>query len=388
MKMRSIKFLWILFGLLLLTASPVRADFDMEKLIMKVGSSEGKETEEDLYCYTDWHIKDVNLELTNKFSWPRNNVNYSKINLKTYFEDYDQLHFKIDYQWNDRYRILVPEIDYDFTLGKNLTFRIDYKYQTRSPVSDEDRINKYAMETGIVKMKYERDAWNYFLKLLRTQKGYPNNQVKDYDKNQLDQEIAWRITPDFKLGLSYFEAAGYFPDNINLDYWKSEMGIEGEYRINNQRQIFGYYSVREEEKGLVPYLTRKNLKAKIRSKPLRDLDVNFRVGLADIDYYTELPYSDPDEFILEDEDLKSRFEKNAVVESCWKLRQYNLTFEAGLFWVDKQYDSSRAASVERSGLYTTIGWNPGKFGIKLELAPEGNVWRGSGFYQLKMEYGF
>ncbi|NLW45802.1 MAG: TonB-dependent receptor [Firmicutes bacterium] len=386
--MRSSVFLWILFGLLFLTTFPVRADCDVEKLIMKVGSSEGKEVEEDLYCYTDWQINNVILKLTNKFSWPQNKVNYSKVYLKTYLEDYDQLQFKIDYQWNDYYRILVPEINYDYTMGKNFIFKLNYQNQNRNPVLDEKQNLKYTRETGTVKMGYGKEAWQYSLKFSQTTKGYPNDQVNDYDQNQLNQELAWRITPNFKLGLSYFEATKYYPDNINLDSWKSEMGIEGEYRINNQWQVFGSYSAKEEEKGLVPYLTGQNLKAKVKSKPLRDLDVSFQVGLADLDFHAELPYKDPDQFLSKDEDLKSRVEKNALVKSCWKYRKSNLTIEAGLFWVDKQYDSPQIAGVERNGLYTTIGWNPGKFGIQLELAPEGNVWRKNGFYQLKMEYGF
>lgn len=388
--MRLVLFVWILFGLLLMITFPVRADFDIDKLTTKVGSVDGKEIEEDLYCYIDWQIQKLVLELTNRLSWPENNLNYSKFNIKVYLEDYQQLKLDMDYQWNERYRIFSPELNYKFTLWKDLIIKLGYENQTRTPVLEEEREKRYALETKLISMEYEKKVWNYMFRLSQTGKDCPDDEGEVYDKNQLDQKLTWRVGSNLKVILSYFEATTYYPYDINIakDSWKSETGIKGEYQINDQWQVISSFSIREEEKGLAPYLEKKNVKFEAKNEPIRDLDIRFKINSVNIDYYSELPYIDPDEILSEDDDQKSRVEKSAVLECRSKYRKFNITTEAGFFWASKQYHSSQVKDFESNGLYATLCWNPGKFGIELEIAPEGNVWRRNGFYQLKMEYCF
>lgn len=388
--MRLVLLVWILFGLILVFAFPVRADFNIDKLTMKVGAVDGKGIEEDLYCYIDWQIEKLVLELTNRLSWPENNINYSKFNVKAYLEDYRQLKLDLDYQWNERYRIFSPELNYRFTLWKDLMIKLGYENQTRTPVLEEERDKRYTLEKKIIGMEYEKKTWNYTCKLSQTGKDYPDDEGKAYDKTQLDQKLTWRVRPNLKVILDYFEATTYYPYDINIakDDWRSETGIKGEYQINDQWQVTGSFSVREEEKGLIPYLEKKNVKVEVKTEPIRDLDIRFKANSGDIDYYSEIPYFDPDGILLEDDDQKSRVEKSAVLECRFKYRKFNITTEAGFFWASKQYHSPQVKDFESNGLYAGLCWNPGKFGIELEIAPEGNVRRRNGFYQLKMEYCF
>ena len=112
--MRSFKILWILFGLLIGCALPAKADFSFDKITLKIDWTPGETVEKDVYCYSDWEIKDLKLDLTNRFSWPENSDNYSKFNIKAGLENLKQLELALDYQWNQRYRIFTPEIAYDF----------------------------------------------------------------------------------------------------------------------------------------------------------------------------------------------------------------------------------------------------------------------------------
>ncbi len=388
--MRSFLFFWILFGILIMINIPVEAEFYFDKLTMKVDAGEGKELEKDLYCYSDWQIKNFMMEVTNKFSWPENVDNYSKLNVKAYFEDLQQIKLNLDYQWNERYRFFSPEISSSFKLGRVLTVGFDYETNTRNSVSNDNRELEYLTEIGSVKMKLDKNNWIYSLKLTQTQKSYPADEVKNYTKNQLDQELIWRMGANLNLLLSYFEATGYYPHdiNINQDYWKTETGIEGEYRFNAQWEMSGSFSAREEEKGLTPYLARQNVKVKLKNKPIRDLDVNFQISSADIDYYSNIPYTDPDGILLEEDDQNSRVENKAALECCLNYRKIKLTVQAGLFLVTKAYNSSEVEDYEGKGLYTTICWNPGNIGLELEIAPEGNLSRSNGFYQLRCVYNF
>lgn len=388
--MRLFLFFWIFFGLLIIITIPVRAEFQFDKITMKLDSTEGEEIEKDLYCYSDWKLKHFNLDLTNKFSWPENNENFSKFNVKAGFENYKQLKLNLDYQWNERYRILSPEINYYFELGRELTIGLEYETDTRNPVLDKDQELKYCQEIGTVIMELDKDKWSYDLKLTQAQKDYPDDELKNYIKNQLNHEFAWRIQPNLKLQFSFDEATGYYPYDIeiNQDYWRSEAGIGGEYRFNNQWQIEGAFSAKEAEKGLAPYLAQQYLEVKLKNKPTKDVTINLRVSSTEFDYYSEIPYIDPDEITLEDEDQKSRDEYKVVLECQSQLKKFKLVFESGLFWVKKDYNSTLVEDFKREGFYASLRWNPGKIGLELEMAPDGNHWRTNGFYQLKVEYTF
>lgn len=388
--MRSFIFFWILFGLLNFAIVPARAEFIIDKLMMKIGSIEEQEIEEDLYCSYEWQIKKIIMDMVNRLSWPRDDQNYSRFNLTTYHEDYQQLKLKIDSQWNERYRIFSPEIEYYFKLWRDLKIGFDYKTQTRTPVSEEDQDKRFFMENGTIKIILDKKDWEYLLKLSQTQKCYPNDKRKDYTKNQLDQKLAWRIGSDLKLMLSYFEATGYYPEDINIsqDCWKSEIEIEGEYHVNDQWQVSGSYGDREEERGLIPYLSRKDIKGKIKFEPSRNIDIVFQVGSVNIDYYSKIPYIDPDGILLEEDDQKSREEKNATLKCRSVYRKVNLTVDTGFYWLSKNYKSAQVDDFDDRGLFATLYWNPGKIKWELEIAPEGNLWRRNGFYQLKVEYCF
>lgn len=388
--MRSLIVFGIFFGLLSFITVSVRAEFNIDKLTMKIGSAEEKEVEEDLYCYYEWQIKKLIIDMVSKFSWPKNNLNYSKLNFTTYLEDYRQLRFKSDYQWNERYRVFSPEINYYFKLGQDLKIGFDYKNQTRTPVLDEDREKRFSMGKGTVNLKLDKKDWEYLLELSQTQKGYPEDKPKNYTKNQLDHELAWRMGSDLKVKLSYFEATGHYPDDINIrqDFWKTETGIEGEYQFNDQWRVSGSYSDREEEKGLIPYLSKRGLIGKIKFEPYRNIDIHCQLRSADIQYYNEKPYIDPDGILFEEVDKKSRNEKSANLKCSSEYRKLNLTVETGFYWLSKSYQSPQVDDFDDHGLYATLCWNSGKIGLELEIAPEGNLWRRNGFYQLKAEYFF
>lgn len=387
--MRSFKTLWILFGLLVGCAHPARADFSFDKIMMKIHWTPGETVEKDVYCYSDWEIKDFKLDLTNKFSWPENSENFSKFNVKAGLKKLKQLELDLDYQWNQRYRIFAPEIAYDFKFKPGFTLGLEYENESRDPVCEEDLKYEYQMETGTVKIALDKKSWSYDLKLARACKDYPEDQVKNYTKNQLYHDLAWRIHSDFKLNLSYYETTRFYPNDpsISKDYWGSKVGIEGEYSFNDRWQLISSFSVREEERGLAPYLDQNNWELKLKNKPSRDVSIDLRVNTAEIDYYSDTTYFDPDEKDIE-EDLKSRIENKAAVECYWRLKDLNLELEAGLFRIFKDYCSSRVADFEKEGIYTSLRWKFKKVGIELEIAPNGNLSRFSGFYQLKLEYYF
>lgn len=387
--MRSFKILWILFGLLVGCAFPAKADFSFDKIMMKIDWTPGETVEKDIYCYSDWEIKDFKLDLTNKFSWPENNDNYSKFNVKAGLEKLKQLELALDYQWNQRYRIFTPEIAYDFKFKPGFTLGLEYENENRDPVYEKDLKYEYRMETGTVKMALDKKSWSYDLKLARTRKDYPEDQRENYTKNQLSHDLAWRIHADLKLNLSYYESTRFYPNDLSIskDYWGSKVGIEGEYSFNDRWQLINSFSVREEERGLAPYLEQNNWELKLKNKPSRDLSIDLRVRVAEYDFYSDTAYFDPDEKDVE-EDLKSRIENKAALECYWRLKDLNLELEAGLFRISKDYHSSQVADFEKGGIYASLRWKPKKVGVELEIAPNGNLSRFSGFYQLKLEYYF
>ena len=388
--MRLLRSVWILFGLFILTTFPARAEFSVAKLTMKIGHSEGEKIEKDFYCYSDYKFQHLNLDLTNKFSWPENNENFSKFNIKAGFEECKQLDLNLDYQWNGRYRILAPEIAYDFKYKPGLTIRLGYEAENRDPVLDKDWKQKYRMETGTIKMALDKKNWSYDLRFARASKEYPEDEIKDYTKDQLNQDFAWRIQPALKLNFTYYETNRFYPNDttISKDYWSSKAGVKGEYRFNDHWLMTGSFSVKEAERGLVPYLDQQSLELKLKNKPSRDVTIDLRVSSAEIDYYSEIEYLDPDGDGVEEEDQKSRFEDKAALECNWRLKDLNLVVEAGLFRVSKDYCSPQVADCQREGIYTSLLWKPQKIGIELQIAPNGNLWRVDGFYQLKFEYYF
>lgn len=386
--MRQILPLWILFGLFIFITIPARAEFNFDKITVKLDSTEGEAIEKDFYCYSNWKSKYFMLDLTNKFSWPEHNENYSRFNIKAGLKEYKQFKLDLDYQWNERYRILSPEIKYYFELGPDLTIGLEYETETRSPILDIDQELKYCLEIGTVKMELDKDRWSYDLKLAQTGKDYPLDEIKNYTKKQLDHELTWKIQPNLKLNLSYDETTSYYPYNIDQDYWSSEVGIGGEYRFNEHWQLTGNIGGREEERGLTPYLDQRDLKIKLKNKPTKDLAFNLQVGSSQFDYYSEKSYTDPDEISLEDEDLKSRTENKAALECQSQFRKFKLAVELGLYGVYKDYSSTLVEDLKREGLYASLRWNPGKIGVELEMAPDGNFSRVNGFYQLKLEYSF
>ncbi len=286
--MRILIFLWISLGLFILLTLPVTAEFDLDKMTIKIDSTEGKEIEKDFYCYSDWKLKHFRLDLTNKFSWPEHNENYFGFNVKAHFEEYKQLKLNMDYRWNERYRILSPEIKYQFELGPNLTIGLEYENNTRTPVLNEDRNLKYRTDSGSAKMELNKNNWSYDLELAHTRKDYPRDEVKNSTKNQLDQKLSWKVQPNLNLHLSYYETTSYYPYDIEIsqDYWSSEVGIGSEYRFNDRWQMTGAFSAKEVESGLVPYLDQQYLDIKLKNKPTKDVTVNLRIGSKQMDYYS------------------------------------------------------------------------------------------------------
>lgn len=387
--MRPFKILWILFGLLVGFALPAKADFSFDKITMKLDWTPGETVEKDFYCYSDWKIKDFELDLTNKFSWPENSDNFSRFNIKAGLEKYKQLELELDYQWNQRYRIITPEIACDFKFKPGFIIGLEYENESRAPVLEEDLKYEYHMETGTVKMALDKKNWSYDLKLAQSRKDYPEDQSKNYTKNQLNHDLAWRIHSNLKLNFSYYETNRFYPNDLSIskDYWGSKTGIDGEFRLNDRWQLISSFSVREGERGLAPYLDQNNWELKLMNKLSRDLSVDLRVNAAEIDYYSDTAYFDPDEKDAE-EDLKSRLENKVALECYWRLKDLNLELEAGLFWISKDYCSSQVADYEKEGVYTSLRWKSKKVGMELEIAPHGNLSRFSGFYQLKFEYYF
>ncbi len=386
--MRQFLSLWILFGLLTLITIPSRAEFNIEKISMMLDSTEGEAIENDLCCFSNWQFKNFRLELTNKFSWPEHNENYSKFNVKARLEEYEQLKLDLDYQWNQRYRIFSPELNYLLELSPDLTIGLEYGIETRNPIIDKDYKLKSCLEIGTLKMELDKDSWSYGLRYAQSGKEYPSDRIKNYTKKQLNQELAWRIVPNFKVNLSYAEATRYFPYDIDQDYWGSAAGIGGEYRFNERWQLTGTIGGKEDERGLAPYLEQRDLKIKLTNRRTKDLTFNLQAGSAQFDYSSERAYIDPDEISSEDEDLKSRIEKKVGLECNSRLKSLKLTVEGGLFWASKDYRSTLVEDLIREGLYASLRWNPGKIGVELEMAPDGNLWRVNGFYQLKLEYSF
>ncbi|NLY75991.1 MAG: hypothetical protein GX075_11930 [Firmicutes bacterium] len=380
----------IVLGMLLIMNNPVQAEFHLDKAMLKLDSTEGKKLEEDLYFYSSWFNERFRLNFTNKFSWPEHNENYNKFSVKAGFEEIRQLKMNLDYQWNRRYRIPAAKIAYYHNPKAGWGIGIEYQNDNREPVSDEDLKYKYHTETGIVKFDLQKDDWRYDLKLAQTRRDYPGKEVDSYAKNELEQGLAWRFGPNFRLDLSYYETTSYYPNDLTItkDRWSSKQEVGGEYRFSHRWRLTGSFSVQESEKGLLPYLEKQSLEFKLNHKPAKDLNFDLRIRTTEFDFFSEAPYFDPDETPPEDDDRKSRTEGKIALESNLRLRNANLWIETGVFLDKRDYRLASEVDIAREGLYTSISWNPGNIGIELEIAPNGNLWRVNGFYQLKVEYHF
>jgi len=376
--------------MLLTMDSPVQAEFHLDKAMLKFDSTEGKELEEDLYCYSSWISERFRLDFTNKFSWPEHDENYNKFNVKAGFEELPQLKLNLDYQWNRRYRIPAAKIAYYHNPKAGWKVRIEYRSDNREPLLDKDLKYKYYTETGVVKFDLEKEDWSYDNKLAHTRRDYPRQEVNSYTKNELDQGLTWRFGPNFRLDFSYYETASYYPNDLTItkDRWSLKKEVSSEYRFNDQWRLTGSFSAQESEKGLLPYLKKQTLEFKLKHKPAKDLNFDLRVQTAEFNFFSEAPYSDPDEMLPEEEDRKSRAEGKIVLGSDIRLRKANLRIETGLFLDKRDYRLASEVDITREGYYTSISWNPGNIEIELEIAPNGNLGRLNGFYQLKVEYHF
>jgi hypothetical protein len=388
--MRTPAYFWILLGMFIAFTYPAAAEFSFDKIMMKIDSSQGEKAETDFYCYSDWKSGYFKLDLTNKFSWPESNENFSRFNVKADFEKYKQLKMDFDYQWNDRYRILGPTVAYNFKFKSDFVISLEYGTENRDPLLDKDLKLKYHIETGTVKMALDKKNWSYDLKLIRTGKDYPKDQIKNYTRDQLSQRLAWKIQPDLNFRLSYYETSCLYSNvlKISQERWNSKVGLSGDYHINEYWQIIGSFNLKEEEKGLIPYLAQQDWELKLKNKFSQDLTIDLRVKSVKYDYYSDITYFDPDEMEAAEEDRKSRIENKAVVECSWRLKESNLEVETGLFWVFKDYYSFQVSDYKQDGIYTSLLWKPNRVGLGLEIAPNGNLSRTRGFYQLKIEYYF
>lgn len=388
--MRRLIILGILFGLLILITFPVRAEFCVDKILVKLDSTEGEEIEKDLYSYSNWKLKHLKLDFINKFSWPEHNENYFGFNVKIFFEEYKQLKLDLDYDWNERYRILSPEIKYQLELGSYLTIGLEYGNSTRTPVLDKDQKYEYLMNYGSVGMDFTKNNWSYDLKLAQARKDCPLNERESYTKNALEQKLSWKVYPNLKLALSYYETTRYHPYDIKIseDCWSSKTGIGGEYHFNDRWQVTGTFTTKEEEQGLVPYLNQQYREVKLKNKLNRDTTLNLRISSKQLDYYSQITSFGPDGAMPEEEDEKSRVELKGALECQTKLKKWQLTAETGLFMENRDYRSVQVEDINREGLYALLRWNPGKIRLELEMAPDGNLWRVNGFYQLRLEYCF
>lgn len=383
------RWVWLLAVVLLLGDGRKiwAAEFLLEKVTLETKATEDEALRTklrlDAYANWDWIV----MDWTNGLTFPEAAENYHSVGVTWGFPKLPfGLEVDWDYQWDTRYEVTSGGIGYYWKPIKGL--KVQAVLEAGSKAAAIAASERYRNQWDYQKLQgnYDRHHWSFKWRLERTAKDYPEAKYYTSTRYVLEQSVVRTVTPGLKVGLSYQESTGDYPEDTSLtrDYWKEKWSVWTSYRQGRNQRWDGSFSVLTWEKGIdsffEPYQQNQYLTLEYTrwSKLWR---VNARLSGSELNYRSDSVIFDPDEADLE-EDTKSRLEQKLVLEL---IRRFNrLKLETEFFAIVKEYHMGQ--NDRRSGCLAMITWELRRTKIHLTMAPLGNGQSEKRFYELKWEY--
>lgn len=382
--------LWIwlvVLGLILSYCRESRAaEFLLEKVVLEAKTLEEEafrsKVRLDAYAGWEWIV----MDWTNRFTFPETANQYHSLGVAWGFP---KLPFGLEvdwkYQWDTRYEVTSGQLAYYWKPLKGLSLQAALAAGSKAATVAASERYRNQWDYQKLQTGYDRHSWSYKWRLERTAKDYPDAAYYSSTRYDLEQSLIRRVTSGLKLGLTYQESTGDYPEDASLtrDYWKEKWSLWSSYR-RGQNRFDGSYAVLTWDKGIDsffgPYQQNQYLTLEY-TRFGKQWRMKARFSGSELNYSSNRVVFDPDEPEAE-EDTQSRLEQKLAFEV---MRRFNrLKLETELFTIVKDY--RLGPRDRRSGCLTLLTWEWQRTKIHLTLAPLGNSRSGKGFYELKWEY--
>ena len=359
---------------------------ELDKAALVQEWNEGEETQTMLHLNADGDWKQLKLDLTGKFYLAALEDRYSAVAAKLLFPQLtENLVFKMDYAWDDKYKIYGADLLYNWQPFERIKLAFDYQAEERRPELASGC--PYRLNAEGVGLAWEEKPWEYRFKLTRNDKEYylkyPQYTALKY---QLRQEFGWCPLPTMQLQLEYNEDTGDYPAASYKDFWKEEWALKGKHNSDHSKWQYNWeYSKLGWEKGFKHYRDKQQVQFKMNTKVTPATTMILGVNVADLDYYSpDQDYSEPGVYYHPETDLKSRVDSKIGAE--FQLEHKPYSWEIGSFIGNTDYDSDLAADVVRMGIYCTFAWKIHQVKLSLKAAPNGDLSRQDAYYQFEIVY--
>ncbi|HBE79078.1 MAG TPA: hypothetical protein DDW65_15085 [Firmicutes bacterium] len=359
--------------------------FELDKAELGEEWNEGEANQSILRINNSGSWDDLHLKLSGKFYVVPVEDHFSSLNarfvLPNITEDFDM---KVGYDWDDDYQIYSAGMNYNFKPFSKTTLDLGFKMEERQP--EFDRGCPYRFNNETLAFSWEKQPWEYRVKLARNDKEYYRKDPQ-YTclKYELEEDIGWQLRPNVEIQLEYHEDSGKYPAANSTDFWKQEWVIQGKHNIDKKWQYDWEYSKLYWERGYEPY--RDNQKIQFRAHTKLNPAISLVGGWVcrDLHYYSaEQDYSEPGVYFHPETDLKSRVENKLSLELQFKNSPY--VWELGSFIGDFHYKSNPTNDKTRSGIYGSFLWKFKQMELSVKAAPAGDLSTSDAYYQLKIIY--
>jgi hypothetical protein len=285
---------------------------------------------------------------------------------------FQDLKFDLSSQWNDRYRLAGTGFSYQWQPWRGIKTALDYEAGLRMAAPDYDDRYRYHWDRQEFDFGFRFSDFSYGFQLTRHAKEYPEAEYYTSVKYHLSQEIAWEPRPHFKLTLGYDEYTGYYPydESYPRDYWKENWGLRIAAGSPEKWRTTYSFDRLVWIQAYDPYREDRRFAFKLQNPSRSPLRFALKIGIADLAYFSNTIYDDPEEEGEEEEDLNSRWERKLsfVLGRRYEVFQWELEY----FGRTVDYRSSARADLWETGLSTTLEWNWRRYSLQLDIAPWGS----------------
>jgi hypothetical protein len=333
----------------------------------------------------DWEW--IVVKMTGKFYCPLAQENYSSAGVSLIFPELSRnLEVTLGQQWNLDYKTISSGFDYHWNPLPELSTGVNWEGNWRNAANGEESKYRFAANSETVRLGYQWECLNYNVKLSRAAKDYPEDDIYTSLKLRIDQGVVWQMSPETRFKLLYREATGDYPNykEREMNYWKDEWTLQGQFGRVERGRWDWEYGWMNWDKGMFPYRSDQHVKVKFNSKITEASEVRFQAIVADLNYCSELDFYEPGDIIEADENLNSRVEKKLGLEYIYDFSPFSV--ELGCFGQSLDYDSVKVNDILGTCFYGLLRFKSKQFEISLKAAPNGDLQRSSGYYDLKLEY--
>lgn len=364
------------------TPANAGSEIMVEKVMLDLKATEDKPLQQKLNINSCAHWEWIELDLVNKFTFPRKSDNYHNLELQIGFPQLtNDFGCDLSYDWNSRYRIFDVAMDTTWKPVKGLKLLFDVETGSKVGIIEKSELYSNDWNYQKIDLGYNLRDWNYKWKLDRKEIVYPKRESFTYTKYSLNQQITWDITRRFELGLKYFEETKEYPEADTKNYWKDEWTLWGKLRQGKNQRWNWQYRTLIWERGFDRYQDNSYVTADYQWWS-RQWRVDAGLSWSDLKYFTETAIDDPENIDDEPEDWRSRKEEKVSLE----ITRYFKAVEWGVQLFASWKDYTSGVHKNSNGIISKITWEIGKYKIHFNIAPFGNNSSSKEYYQIKLEY--